>query len=51
LQSGLLVTVGEAAIINVWVPSDENYGDINIGKCSFKQLPKVSLKNHNSKPY
>lgn len=46
-----MVTGGESGIINVWIPSDGNDENITSNKCSLKQLPKVSLKNRNSKPY
>jgi len=48
-----MVTGGEAGILNVWVPSDDenNSVDNTGGKCTLKELPKVSLKNHSSKPY
>lgn len=45
-----MITGGEAGILNVWVPGDGN--DVNASeKCSLKEMPKVSLKNRNSKPY
>lgn len=47
-----MVTGGEAGILNVWVPSDDENNSVeNTGKCTLKELPKVSLKNHSSKPY
>jgi len=46
-----LITAGEAGIVNIWVPSDENDKDMITSKCSLKELSKVSLKNHNFKPY
>lgn len=45
----MMITGGEAGILNVWTPSNDL--DINTDKCSFKELPKVSLKNRTSKPY
>lgn len=49
---GIMVTGGEAGILNVWVPSDDENNSVgNTGKCTLKELPKVSLKNHSSKPY
>lgn len=52
LQCGIMVTGGEAGILNVWVPSDDENNSVeNTGKCTLKELPKVSLKNHSSKPY
>lgn len=50
LQSGIMITGGEAGILNVWVPSNTN-DEKNTNKCSFKEMPKVSLKNRTSKPY
>lgn len=46
-----MITGGEAGILNVWVPSNENDTSIMTKKCSLKKVPKVSLKNHKSKPY
>ncbi|XP_027854042.2 WD repeat-containing protein 89 [Aphis gossypii] len=51
-KCGIMVTGGEAGILNVWVPSDDENNSVdNTGKCTLKELPKVSLKNHSSKPY
>lgn len=47
-----MITGGESGILNVWVPNDEENNSVaNPGKCMLKELPKVSLKNHSSKPY
>lgn len=44
-----MITGGEAGILSIWDPIDEN--GVNTEKCSLKALPKVSLKKSTSKPY
>lgn len=51
LQSGIMVTGGEAGILNIWAPSRGYDEDITTDKCSLKEMPKISLKKRASKPY
>jgi len=46
-----MITGGEAGILNIWAPSEENSADITTEKCALKKMPKVSLKKRASKPY
>lgn len=50
-DDGIMITGGEAGILNVWIPSDENDTSAMTKKCSLKNMSKVSLKNRKSKPY
>lgn len=50
-ESGIMITGGEAGILNVWVPTDQNDVNLTAGKSSLKELSKISTKNHKTKPY
>ncbi|XP_050419901.1 WD repeat-containing protein 89 [Adelges cooleyi] len=50
-DSETIITGGEAGILNVWTPKDDNSSRVVIDKSSLKHIPKVSLKNKTRKPY